>query len=254
MIHYVRHPEIQGTFHYADQSGIIDAVGRQQRQGNRGENQAVLGLSQPPSRCGTQSSSETVASISNVFVQVLHRLRRGRIRLGIWRFRRAGIAIGDDCQFADIPGFGSHPYLITLGRNVAMAAHVTFITKDGGTHVFQHLERYRKVIKYGRINILDNCVIGERVILLPGVTIGPDSVVAAGSVVARSIPPGVLAAGNPARPVMTVHQYAEWSLAATPDYDEEEYARNEKASLMRMRMRGSVPKRFHREYPNATHD
>jgi carbonic anhydrase/acetyltransferase-like protein (isoleucine patch superfamily) len=110
------------------------------------------------------------------------------------------------------------------------------------------------VIKFGRINILDNCVIGFRVILLPGVTIGPDSVIAAGSVVSRSIPPGVLAAGNPAKPVMTVHQYAEWSLAATPDYDEEEFARNRKALLMRMTMRESVPKRSHREYRDATHD
>jgi len=195
-----------------------------------------------------------VTKIAKSLVQLLGKIRRGRIRLGIWRFRRAGLVIGDGCGFADIPGFGAEPYLITLGRNVAMASHVTFITKDGGTHVFQHLERYRKVIKHGRINILDNCVIGERAILLPGVTIGPDSVVAAGSVVARSIPPGVLAVGNPAKPVMTVHQYAEWSLAATPDYDEEEYARNEKAVLMRMKMRGSVPKRFDGEHRNATHD
>ena len=135
-----------------------------------------------------------------------------------------------------------------------MAAEVTFITKDGATHVFTHLERYRKVIKYGRINIRDNCVIGERVILLPGVTIGPDSVVAAGSVVARSIPPGVLAAGNPAKPVMSVHQYAEWALAATPDYDEAELARDKKAVLMRMYMRESVPKRFHQNDRNATSD
>jgi acetyltransferase-like isoleucine patch superfamily enzyme len=192
-------------------------------------------------------------NIANFSVRALGKLRSVRTRLGIWRVRRAGAIIGDGCHFADLPCFGSHPYLITVGRNVAMAAHVTFITKDGGTHVFQHLERYRKVIKYGRINILDNCVIGHSVILLPGVTIGPNSVVAAGSVVSRSIPPDVLAAGNPAKTVMTVHQYAEWSLAATPDYDEEEYARDEKTVLMTMSMRGSVPKRSHREDRNATH-
>ena len=135
-----------------------------------------------------------------------------------------------------------------------MASDVTFITHDAGTRVFTKQERYRKVIKYGRINIRDNCVIGERVILLPGVTIGPDSVVAAGSVVARSIPPGVLAAGNPAKPVMSVHQYAEWALAATPDYDEAELARDKKAVLMRMYMRESVPKRFHQNDRNATSD
>jgi acetyltransferase-like isoleucine patch superfamily enzyme len=193
-------------------------------------------------------------NIAKVLELVLRKRNEWRVRLGVWRARRAGAIIADDCRFAGLPCFGSEPYLITVGRHVAMASEVTFITHDGGTYVFRHLERYQKVIKYGRINILDNCVIGHRVILLPGVTIGPDSVLAAGSVVSRSIPPGVLAAGNPAKPVMTIQQYAEWSLAATPDYDEEEYARNKKAVLMRMNMRESVPMRSHREDRNATHD
>jgi acetyltransferase-like isoleucine patch superfamily enzyme len=159
--------------------------------------------------------------------------------LRLWRLRKAGLVIGDDCRFASLPSFGSEPYLITIGHHVAMASNVAFITHDGGTYVFRHLERYKKVIKYGRINILDNCVIGARVILLPGVTVGPNSVVAAGSVVSRNIPPGVLAAGNPAKPVMTVHQYAEWSLAGTPEYDVEEYTRNKRRFLSRLPMRGS---------------
>lgn len=183
--------------------------------------------------------------ISNVFVRALVKARRARIHWGLWRARRAGATIGENFVFADVPGFGDLPCLITIGNDVVMSADVAFITKDGGTAVFTHQERYRKVIKYGRINIRDNCVIGERVILLPGVTVGPNSVVAAGSVVARSIPPDVLAAGNPAKPVMTIHQYAEWALAATPDYDEAEYARDRKAVLMKMYMRESVPRRFH---------
>lgn len=192
--------------------------------------------------------------IARILAQVRDRIRRARLHWGIWCARRAGVTIGRDCSFSDVPGFGDLPYLITLGHNVAMARQVTFITRDGGTHVFAHLERYRKVIKYGRIDILDNCVIGERVILLPGVTVGPDSVVAAGSVVARSIPPGVVAAGNPAQPVMTVHQYAEWALAATPDYDEAEYARDKRAVLTKMYMRKSIPRRFHDKRRGETDD
>jgi acetyltransferase-like isoleucine patch superfamily enzyme len=185
----------------------------------------------------------TVISITWVFDRALHKLKAARIRLGIWRFRRAGLTVGEGCMFADVPGFGSRPYLITLGRDVALAAHVTFITTDGGIHVLKDLERYRKVIKIGRIDIRDNCVIGERAILLPGVTIGPDSVVAAGSVVGRNIPPGVLAAGNPAKPVMTIHQYAEWALAATPEYDEAEWERDEKAVLTRVLPQRPAPAR-----------
>lgn len=157
----------------------------------------------------------------------------------LWRLRKSGLSIAPDCRMTSIPDFGSEPYLITIGRNVALAGDVSFITHDGGTHVFRHLERYKNVIKYGRITIRDNCVIGKGVIILPGVTIGPDSVVAAGSVVSRSVPPGVLAAGNPAKPVMTTHQYAEWSLAATPDYDPEEYRKHKKEFLMKLPTRGS---------------
>ena len=53
---------------------------------------------------------------------------------------------------------------------------------------------------------------------------------------------------------MTVQQYAEWSLAATPDIDEEEYRRDPKAYLMRMPLRWSVPRRFRQNDLNETSD
>jgi maltose O-acetyltransferase len=47
--------------------------------------------------------------------------------------------------------------------------------------------------------IEDNVWLGNRVIVLPGVTIGHDTVVGAGAVVTKSLPPRCVAAGNPAR-------------------------------------------------------
>ena len=47
----------------------------------------------------------------------------------------------------------------------------------------------------------DNVWLGGGVIVCPGVTIGPDTVVGAGAVVVRDLPPRVLAVGNPARVV-----------------------------------------------------
>lgn len=55
------------------------------------------------------------------------------------------------------------------------------------------------VIMTAPVVIEDNVFVGSRVIILKGVTIGKDSVIGAGSVVVRSIPPGVIAAGNPAK-------------------------------------------------------
>ena len=160
-------------------------------------------------------------------------------RLRLRHVRRKGLNIADDCRLEGFPSFGSEPYLVTIGRHVAIASEVSFITHDGGTHVFREQERYRKVIKYGRITVKDNCVLGHRVIVLPGVTIGPNTVVAAGSVVTRNVPPNVLAAGNPAVPVMPIERYAEWSLAGTPEYDPAEYLRDKRALLERLTLKGS---------------
>lgn len=46
-----------------------------------------------------------------------------------------------------------------------------------------------------------NCFIGARSILLPGIAVGDGSIVAAGAVVTRDVPPGCIVAGNPARVV-----------------------------------------------------
>jgi acetyltransferase-like isoleucine patch superfamily enzyme len=172
-------------------------------------------------------------------MSLLRAILRWWVRLRVWNVRRKGLVVADDCRFEGFPSFGSEPYLITIGKHVAMASEVSFITHDGGTHVFRHQERFRKVIKYGRITVHDNCVLGHRVILLPGVSVGPNSVVAAGAVVTRNVPPNTLAAGNPAKPVMSITQYAEWSLAATPAYDEEEYHRDKRSVLTRLPIKGS---------------
>ena len=51
------------------------------------------------------------------------------------------------------------------------------------------------------ITIGDGAWLGGGVIVCPGVTIGENTVVGAGGVVVKDLPPGVLAVGNPARPI-----------------------------------------------------
>ena len=51
------------------------------------------------------------------------------------------------------------------------------------------------------VEIKDGAWIGGGVIILPGVTIGKNSIIGAGSVVSRSIPDNCIAVGNPCKPI-----------------------------------------------------
>jgi acetyltransferase-like isoleucine patch superfamily enzyme len=165
---------------------------------------------------------------------MVYLIQRWLLKYRVWRCRQAGLSIGDDCRLHDLPEFGSEPYLISIGQRVSISTEVVFITHDGGTIVFRDDPRYRHVIKYGRITIRDNCMIGTRTTILPGVTIGPNSVVGACSLVSRNVPPNSVVSGNPARVVMSTDAYAEWCLAATRPYDHEAYRRDKRRELVRL--------------------
>lgn len=89
----------------------------------------------------------------------------------------------------------SYPYLISIGDNCSISKYVQLIAHDQATFKFSedNLERL------GKIEIKENCYIGQSAIILPGVTIGPNVLVAAGSVVNKDIPPNSCVAGVPAR-------------------------------------------------------
>lgn len=55
-----------------------------------------------------------------------------------------------------------------------------------------------------------NCFIGAHSILMPGVRVGEQSVVAAGSVVTKDVPPNCIVAGNPAKIIRTGIQTIKW--------------------------------------------
>ena len=70
------------------------------------------------------------------------------------------------------------------------------------------------------IHIGKNCWLGAGVIVLPGVTIGDNSVIGAGSIVTKDIPANVVAVGNPCRVLRVIN-----------DHDKEFYFKNRKIEL-----------------------
>ena len=121
--------------------------------------------------------------------------------------RRIGVCVGQDCRLlgVDRSTFGSEPYLVSIGDHVTVTDGVRFITHDGGVWVFR--QKYPDIDVIDRIQIHDNVFIGVGALLLPGIEIGPDAVVAAGAVVTRTVPPGVVTAGVPARSINTLAEY-----------------------------------------------
>lgn len=152
----------------------------------------------------------------------------------LWRFKRQGLQIADDCRIMGRPFFGSEPYLISIGKGVTISGQVHFITHDGAPWVIRRRPEYRKVVKYGRITVHDNCFIGQRATLLPGVTIGPNSIVATGAVVTKDVPPNTIVGGIPAKVLMDLDTYIARVTAQSPAYDEARYATNKREELLRL--------------------
>lgn len=106
------------------------------------------------------------------------------------------IVIGDDNAFSN------NISIISCGEvrigNLCQIGDLVAIY-DCDFHAVDPRTRHRTVGKVDAVTIGNNVWLGSRVMVLKGVTIGDNSVVAAMSVVSRSLPPNVLAAGIPAR-------------------------------------------------------
>lgn len=87
---------------------------------------------------------------------------------------------------------------ITIGDDVQIGPNVQLLTP---THPVEPQPRRDKLEAAKPITVDDNVWIGGGAIVLPGVTVGQNSVVGAGAVVTRDVPANVVVVGNPARVV-----------------------------------------------------
>lgn len=124
--------------------------------------------------------------------------------------RYLGVKVGEGCRIY-IKKFPSEPFLITIGDRVTITAGVILLTHNGSTWLMRDEQGRR--FDFKPLYIGNDVFIGTNSIIMPGVRIENEVIVAAGSVVTKSIPTGSIVGGNPAKIIGNYKDYKEKALA-----------------------------------------
>jgi len=106
-------------------------------------------------------------------------------------------SIGENCWIDRHATIEDRPY-IRIGNNVRIATCM-ILGHDGSVNMINRAYGLR-LDNVGKVDIRDNVYIGYGAIVLPGVTIGPNAIVCAGSLVRANVREGDVVAGVPAKP------------------------------------------------------
>lgn len=122
--------------------------------------------------------------------------------------RKAGVIMGKGNQFLS-NFWSSEPYLIEIGDNCQITAGVKIFT-HGGAKVARVIDPNFDC--FGKVKIGSNVYIGTNSLIMPGVTVGDNVLIAAGSVVTHSVPDNVVIGGNPAHVICSFDDYYQKNL------------------------------------------
>ncbi len=125
----------------------------------------------------------------------------GSVGKNVWVLPPLTLAFGKTVSIGDGTYINSNltlvdDYKITIGRGVLIAPNVTISTTG---HPVHYKLRQKGEMYSFEVIIKDNVWIGSNVVICPGVTIGENSVIGAGSVVVKDIPANCIAVGNPCK-------------------------------------------------------
>lgn len=138
---------------------------------------------------------------------MLKYLSKIRLSLNLLKYKRRGVEIGDNVYISPKAYIDSHGgSQVKIGNNVYITRNVVILNHTD-THKGGPLNLW---VPYGGkrickdVNIEDNVFIGVNSVIMPGVTIGKNSIVGALSFVTEDVPPGMVYAGVPAKKITSV--------------------------------------------------
>ena len=128
-----------------------------------------------------------------------------------------GMNIAQDCYYIDPTAYFDHYdyQLITIGKEVTISREVLFLTHDFSISKGLHAigETHSGYI-ISPIEVGNNCFIGARVLLMPGTTIGDNTIIGAGAVVKGNIPANSIVIGNPCKVIGSIEDFGKKHLNA----------------------------------------
>lgn len=125
------------------------------------------------------------------------------------RARYDGVIMGEKNWIQSYFWSSAEPFLITIGSHCALTENTKIFT-HGGARVARG--EYPNYDTFGKVVLGDRVYVGSGAQIMPGVTIGNNVLIAAGSVVTKSIPSNVVVAGNPAKYVCSLDEFIEKNL------------------------------------------
>ncbi len=120
--------------------------------------------------------------------------------------RKVLYAMGENCSVQTNVHIADPSY-VKMGNNVRLSG-CTLFGHDGSINMINRAYGL-SLDRVGKIELRDNVYIGHQAIILPGVTIGPNAIVAANAVISKDVPDNVVYGGVPGKLICRLDDYVE---------------------------------------------
>jgi maltose O-acetyltransferase len=140
--------------------------------------------------------------ILDILSALKSKIERKRLERRWCKLRQQGMHLGSDVWLpASTVIDPDYCFLISIGDHCGFGEECLILAHDA------QMDEFLDAARIGQVTIHESCHIGARTVILPGVVIGPKTIVGANSVVTRSLPPDTVCAGNPARVLCSLEDY-----------------------------------------------